>query len=175
MKTVPYRQLLRSLIFLSTRTHPDISTAVSMLGKFQANPSPVHWKHLKQVIRYLVGTVKHGITFPISDQSAKLSVWSDADWVRHCKNRRSRSGYIITVSGCPVNLSSKLQTATALSTSEAEFFSLSQCTREVMWVRELLEELQVKQYYPTTVLQENLGNISWTEDLQGLEKSSTLV
>ena len=69
MKTVPYRKLLGSLIFLSTRTRPDISTAVSILGNFQENPSPVHWKHLKQVIRYLVGTVKHGLTFPISDES----------------------------------------------------------------------------------------------------------
>ena len=141
-----------------------------MLGKFQENPSLVHWKHLKQVICYLDGTVEHGLTFPISDESATLRAWSDADWAHDCTNRRSRAGYILTVSGCPVIWSSKLQTATALSNFEAEFFSLSQCTREVMCVRELLEELEVKQCYPTAVFKDNLGTISWTEDMQWLRK-----
>lgn len=39
LETVPYKSFPGSYIHLSTRAHPDISSTVSMLGKFQSNPS----------------------------------------------------------------------------------------------------------------------------------------
>jgi hypothetical protein len=43
----------------------------------------------------------------------------------------SRTGYVITVSGCPICWSSKLQTKTAASTMEAEIIALGSCCREL--------------------------------------------
>lgn len=170
MRTVPYRNILGSLIFLSTRTRPDISTAVSMLGKYQEEPSRSHWNHLKQVVRYIIRTKSYGLFFPNGSGEINIVGWSDADWARDTTNRRSRSGYLITVSECPVVWSSKLQTSTALSTSEAEFFSLAQCTREICWIRELLVEFDAMQSEPTELNQDNLGTISWTEEVQGMRR-----
>ena len=45
---------------------------------------------------------------------------------------RSRTGYIITVAGCPVFWKSKLQTETATSTMQAEVIALAACCRELM-------------------------------------------
>ena len=65
MKNVPFRKVLGALLYLCTRTRPDISTAVSMLSKFQSKPSMQRYsKMLKHVVRYLLGTEHYGI--PVS-------------------------------------------------------------------------------------------------------------
>ena len=59
---------------------------------------------------------------------------------------RSRSGYVIFYSGCPIIWKSKLQTEIALSTTESEYISLSQSIRDLIPLREMLiENHQTKQ------------------------------
>ena len=91
MRDIPYREVLGSLLFLATRTRPDLSTAVSMLGKYQQAPMIEHWKSMKAVTRYIVGTLDYGVLLP-SGQEALLEASSDADWARDHHKRRSRSG-----------------------------------------------------------------------------------
>ena len=45
------------------------------------------------------------------------------------------------MNGCPVIWTSKLQTEIALSTAEAEYIALSQATREIIPLINLLKEL----------------------------------
>ena len=170
MERAPYRRLLGSLLFLATRTRPDITTEVSMLAKFQSDPGIKHWQSLKTLIRYVKGTTDTGIFLPAGDEGVVLTAWSDADWARDQTRSRSRTGYVITVNGGPVVWASKLQNATTLSTTEAEFYALSSCIREVQCLRALLSDLQGQQQGPTVVYQDNLGAIRWTEDVQGLRQ-----
>lgn len=169
MEGIPYREVLGSLLYLATHTRPDLATAVSMLGKYQQAPLMAHWKSMKSVVRCLIGTADHGILLPYSEE-ATLQAWSDADWARDHHKRRSRSGYLVTVSGGPVVLASRLQTLCAQSTTEAEFISLAHCAREIHWIRATLAELSVDQKGPTIVHQDNLGAIYWTNEVQGLRK-----
>ena len=170
METVPFRKVLGSLLYLSTRTRPDISTAVSMIAKFQSKPRHCHWKMVKNVVRYLIGTKKHGILLPKVVETPKLLCWSDADWARDLTNRRSRSGILITLNGGPVVWTSRLQSYTAESSTEAEFNALSVALREVKWLRVVLSELQLLDGSPTVIKQDNLGSIKWTEEPNGLRK-----
>jgi hypothetical protein len=57
---------------------------------------------------------------------------------------KTRSGWVITFAQCPVTWSSKLQTLTALSTTEAEYISLSNALRDVIPLMELLKEVQAR-------------------------------
>ncbi len=52
---------------------------------------------------------------------------------------RSRTGFIINVSDCPVLWQSKLQTETALSTMEAEIVALASCCRELFPIIDLVD------------------------------------
>jgi hypothetical protein len=52
-----YPSLLGSLQFAAVCTRLDVSTALSILGSGQANPTEVHLQALKKVVRYLNGTL----------------------------------------------------------------------------------------------------------------------
>lgn len=167
---MPYLHILGSLIFLSTRTRPDISTAVSMLGKFQQDPSPKDWKAMTHLLRYLKGTAHMGIWTPTDSQKTDLQAWTDADWARDEELRRSRSGYLLMYGTKPVLWTSRLQAATALSTSEAEFAALASCAHDVVWIRSIIGDNDKDLLTVTTIYQDNLGAITWKNHVQGLRK-----
>jgi hypothetical protein len=48
MTGVPYREAIGSLLYLSVRTRPDISVAVSVLSKNVQEPKPCHWEGVKR-------------------------------------------------------------------------------------------------------------------------------
>ena len=54
---------------------------------------------------------------------------------------KSRTGFLITVSDCPMVWVSKLQTETALSTMEAKINALAHCCRELFPVMDIVEEI----------------------------------
>ena len=170
MENIPFRKVLGALLYLSTRTRPDIATAVSMIAKFQSKPTLTHWKLLKNVVRYLIGTKDYGILLPKGNDGLEVLCWTDADWARDLSNRRSRTGILITLNGGPIVWTSKLQTSTALSTPEAEFNALSHSIKELRWLRIVLLELKAIDTGPIIIKQDNLGSISWTEGVNGLRK-----
>lgn len=167
MTQIPYRSLLERLLFLSTRTRHDISTATSLLGKYAYDPKPTRWRALKSVLRYLYGTSTFGL--PLQKQHKPiLQAWCDADCARDLQKRSSCSGYVIMLGTTSIVWASKLQSAVALSTVEAEFFALSQHVREVRWILDLLAEVRLPCQKPTTIYQDNLRTIPWTGEVEGL-------
>jgi hypothetical protein len=96
---------------------------------------------------------KHIILDPKGEQS--FEVYADADfagdWYKLTAHKdpstaKSCSGYVILYAGCPIIWSSKLQTQIALSTTEAEYISLSQSLRETIPLMQLLEEFKGRGY-----------------------------
>lgn len=98
----------------------------------------------------------------------KQQEWSDVDWETDHSQCRSRTSFVVQIIGATVTCSSKLQTATEQSTTEAEFGALASCVRELQWLRDVLDEIGLSSLEPTHVLQDNLGSISWTKFVHGL-------
>lgn len=167
---VSFRHLLGSLIDLSSRTRPDSATAVSMLGKFQSDPSPQDCTALKHLVCYVKGTVHFGILLSTDTGNRHLEAWSDADWGRDEAKRSPGPGYVPTFASEPVLWSSRLQCSTAQSTFESEFAALTACVREVFWLPMLLDDVGEAQKSESEVLQANLEAITWTDYGQGLQK-----
>ena len=57
--TAPYREAVGSLMYLSAATRPDITFAVNQASRFLENPTTVHWKAVKRILKYLKGTINH--------------------------------------------------------------------------------------------------------------------
>ena len=82
-----YQELLRCLLFLSTRTRLDIKASVGILCRYSSNPKQVHWVALKRILRYLNGTKDHALNIFRSDEPV-LSAFCDADWASDCADRK---------------------------------------------------------------------------------------
>ena len=73
-----YRQVVGSLQYLAL-TRPDISFAVNKLSQFMHQPSTLHWSAVKRLLRYLKGTLNHGLFFR-KHSPLRLHAFADADW-----------------------------------------------------------------------------------------------
>lgn len=57
----PYREAVGSLMYLSVATRPDISFAVGVVSRYLEKPSPIHVNAVKRFLKYILGTMDHGI------------------------------------------------------------------------------------------------------------------
>ena len=105
-----YRSVIGKLNFLEKSTRPDIAYVVHQCAIFFKHPKKVHADAVKQLVRYLFSTKEEVINLHTSGKSLECCV--DADFVGNwSKNTahddvntvRSRSGYVILYSGCPVS------------------------------------------------------------------------
>lgn len=141
-KTFPYREAIGSLMYLSITTRPDIAFAVNVASRFQANPGQVHWNAVKRIFRYLKSTAAYGIEYSsATDCLCQLIGYSDADFANDVDSRKSTSGYVFKISNGPVTWCSQKQTAVSTSTTEAEYIAASTAVKEILWLRQLLIDI----------------------------------
>jgi hypothetical protein len=163
MAKIPYRQVVGKLIYLMTGTRPDIAYAVGEVSKFCANPGRSHWTAVKRILRYLRGTVDRGITFSRRGNS-NLIGFCDADWAGDKDTRRSTTGYIFQLANGPISWKSKRQPTVALSTCEAEYMACAAAVQEAIWLRLLMNDLDMVQGDATVIHNDNQGTIALSKD-----------
>ena len=81
---------------------------------------------------------------------------------------KSRTGYVMTLAGCPIHWVSKLQTLIALSTVESEYIALAQAMRDLLPMHRMFTDLtqqlhlQVDQTISlkSDIFEDNNGTIS---------------
>jgi hypothetical protein len=143
-----YTSVVGMLLYLSGHTCPDIAFAVQQCVRYTFKPTKRHVTALKHIGRCLKGTQSKEIIMKPS-KHIHVDCYPDADFAGlynhedsqdpHCV--RSRTGYVILVSGCPVLWCSKLQTEIALSTMKAEYISLSQACKDLFPLLDLIKKL----------------------------------
>jgi hypothetical protein len=122
-----YPSIVGMLLYLSINTRPDIAFAVSQVARFNANPKQSHATAIKTIVRYLRNT-RHLGTVMKPTGTFSLDLYVDADFAGLHRREpdeesnavRSRTGFIILLSGCPLVWKSQLQTEISLSALEAE-------------------------------------------------------
>jgi Reverse transcriptase (RNA-dependent DNA polymerase) len=160
MREKPYMNLVGSVLYAAITTRLDIAYAVNLVSRFMQNPGEAHWKASKRILRYLHGTKKTGLVFK-SNGSKELSIeaYSDADWGGDQDDRKSTTGFVITINGSVVSWLSKKQSTVALSTAEAEYMAISATVQEVNWIKQLLVELELPVKLPVKLLCDNQAAI----------------
>jgi transposase InsO family protein len=140
MDKIPYLSAVGTLQYLATSTRPDISFAVGVLARFNCNPGIQHWSAVKHLFRYLKGTLDYKLVYGPTDSSELFITYTDADHGGNLDNGRSTGGYAIVIGGGAVSWSSRLQPIVALSTTEAEYVAATEAGKELIWMRNLLNE-----------------------------------
>lgn len=135
-----YQAMVGSIMFAMIESRPDIAFATSLVSRFAKNPSKAHIEAVKMILRYLHTTRTRGITYG-RDSDLDIIGYSDSDWAGDRDTRKSTSGYVFVLNNGAVSWSSKRQPTIALSSTEAEYISLTQATKEATWLRLLMTEL----------------------------------
>ncbi|CAA9993736.1 unnamed protein product [Nesidiocoris tenuis] len=157
MNKIPYQEAVGSLLFASQVSRPDIAQAVNSVSRFNGNPGPAHWIAVKRILRYVRGTTDYKLQFD-GNKSSVMHGYCDADWAADIDERRSLTGYIFVKCDAPISWCTKRQPTVALSTTEAEYMSLSAATQEALWLRGIsLELMPASCIGPTRIFVDNEG------------------
>ncbi|KAJ9541134.1 hypothetical protein OSB04_027640 [Centaurea solstitialis] len=157
-----YRSLAGALQYL-TFTRPDIAYAVQQICLFMHAPREPHFAFMKRILRYIQGTLDHGLRIHVS-RAQSLTAYSDADWGGCPDSRRSTSGYCIFLGDNLVSWSSKRQPTISRSSAEAEHRGVANTVAEASWLRNLLLELHVPISKATVVYCDNVYAIYLTQN-----------
>ncbi|XP_070054928.1 secreted RxLR effector protein 161-like [Nicotiana tomentosiformis] len=110
-----YRGMIGSLLYL-TASRLDIMFSVCKCAKFQSAPKESHLTAVKRIIRYLIGTISHGLWYPRFN-NFKLEDFSDVDLTGDKEDRKSTSGTCQLLGKALISWNSKKQGSFALSTT----------------------------------------------------------
>ena len=175
MQTIPYREVIGCLLWLSLGTRPDITYAVSQVAKFSANPGQVHWKAVKRILRYLNGTRNLGLIFynlsptaqhlfPNTITSMIPTGFVDADYARDTSTRRSCTGFIFFLADAPISWQTRQQPSVALSTMESEFMAACAAAQESIWLLQLLTEFGCLFTVPIPIYEDNKACLAYSKN-----------
>lgn len=106
------------------------------------DPRKGHWDAAMRVLRYIKGSPAQGIVLPKTN-SLLLTGFCDSDWASCPMTRRSLSGYTIYMGQSPVSWKCKKQSVVSRSSAEAEYPSMANATSELIWLRSILQSLEV--------------------------------
>ncbi|GKA45624.1 retrovirus-related pol polyprotein from transposon TNT 1-94 [Tanacetum coccineum] len=111
MAKVPYALAVGSMMYAIVCTRPYIAHAVGVVSRFMSNPRKEHWEAVKWLLRYLKDSCK------------------------------STAGYVFTMGGTAVSCMFRIQKCVAMSTTEAEYMAIAKACKELVWLKNILEEL----------------------------------
>eukprot|EP00253_Pinus_taeda_P025951 PITA_25951 len=136
-------------IFLSQRKYIG-----DLLNRFMQKPCGGHWSAGKRALRYLKGTQDFGIKYTEVDDFSLIG-YSDSGFDGDKETGVCTPGYSMSLGSRYVSWRSHKQSVPADSTTEAEYVAAAEETKEILWLRNFFEDLQVKQVQSTPFMIEN--------------------
>ncbi|KAG6501318.1 hypothetical protein ZIOFF_041197 [Zingiber officinale] len=88
-----YRHIIACLRYL-LHTRPDLSYSVGMASRYMERPTIMHHKVVKQILRYLKGTIYFGLVYIKGPQEIGIFGYSDSDLAGDLDGRKNTSGMI---------------------------------------------------------------------------------
>ncbi|XP_068307466.1 secreted RxLR effector protein 161-like [Pyrus communis] len=131
---VPYLSAIRVLSYLAQCTRPDISFTVNLLARYSNVPTCMHWNGVKDIFRYLKGTMDLGLFYTHESPSAtalygpridsRLIGYTDVGYLSDPHRARSQTGHVFTFKDSAISWRSTKQTLVTTSSNHAEILAL---------------------------------------------------
>ena len=154
-----YQSRVGSLQHLLTCSRMDIAYAVGVVSRHNHAPGKVHLAAVDRIFRYLRGTSDYVLVYDGNSNPSEPIVYSDSDFAADKDERKSVSGVVAMLSGAAISWSSKKQSCTAQSSTEAEFVAGGLACQEALWLRHLFSTIGLTISDPTPLLIDNQSAI----------------
>jgi len=135
-----YRRVVGCLRYL-LHTRPDLSFSVGIASRFMEKPTVKHMRAVKQILRYLSGTLNYGLVYTQEKKEEVLVGYTDSDVGGDTVGRRSTGGMSFYLNGGLITWCSHKEKRVAISSCEAEFMAATEAAKQAIWLRTLLSEL----------------------------------
>ena len=96
---------------------------------------------MKRIIRYVAGTLDHGIYYPRCPGEAHLVGYNDSDHAGDIDTSKSTSGVLFFLGKCLISWQAVKQPVVAKSSCEAEYIAASTASTQALWLARLLGDL----------------------------------
>ena len=106
-----------------------------------STPPQHHLVAAKRILRYIKGTLYHGIHF--QPGSLALSTYCDANWAGDPFDQKSITGMVVFLGHSPITWSTKKQLTIARSSTEVEYRASATIAAELSWIRMILKDLGI--------------------------------
>ena len=158
-----YMKGFGTLLYRVKYSRPEIANITRELSKTMIQASTCDYNLLLIVLKYITRTSSLGLEFNISGDSLTWDFVSyvDSDWGGNTDNRKSVSGWCIFVNNCLLGWGSRDQKNVTLYSTEAVYVGISEISKEILFIKQVLEFVGVKIHLPITVYVDNMGAIFW--------------
>jgi hypothetical protein len=160
-----YRSFVAKLQFAASWIRCDLAFTASQLARFCASAGPAQWAALHHVMGYLEANPSFKLTYRRGGTTG-LDGFADSDW-GNSVSRRSTTGLMARFNETIVLWRSKMQKTVSLSTAEAEYYAASEMAIDVIYLRNLLENMGFPQAPDTPVYEDNTACIEWGNHVIG--------
>jgi hypothetical protein len=151
---------IMKIMYLSTRSRPDIAFAVSALASRSSDPKESDMRAMIKIVKYINKTKDDFLTFKYGGEIS-LSAFVDASFMCH-RDMRSHTGYAIfadTIGSAGIIYRSIKQTTVANSSTEAEIIALHDLVQHLIWIQGIYDSLSIEYKKPTNVYNDNEATI----------------
>ncbi|KAK8680761.1 hypothetical protein V6N13_109700 [Hibiscus sabdariffa] len=118
MSQIPYASAIGSIMYAMICTRPDLSYALSMTSRYQANPGEGHWVAVKNILKYLRRTKDVFLVYG-GEEQLSIKGYTDASFQTDKDDSRSQSGFVFRLNGA------------------------SEAAKEAVWIKKFITELGV--------------------------------
>ncbi|XP_068667634.1 uncharacterized mitochondrial protein AtMg00810-like [Aristolochia californica] len=125
-----YREVVGSLVYLMV-TCPNITYVVHVVSQFASASRTTHWTVVLRILRYLRGTVHHGLLLSSTSDLVPTGYF-DAGWAGDPTDRKSTTGYCIFLGNSLVAWKSTKQSIVSRSSAEVEYRAMATTTVELI-------------------------------------------
>lgn len=136
-----YHSIVRSLRYL-VNTRPDISYSVGTMSQFMEKPTTQHLATMKQILRYIRGTLDMGCIYTKREKTTKLVGYSDSDLAGDLDDWKSTTSVAYFYGGNLITYISWKQRMVAFSSCEAEYVAAAITACLGTWLSRLLADLR---------------------------------
>ncbi|KAG7338674.1 hypothetical protein IV203_020704 [Nitzschia inconspicua] len=136
-----------------------MASGINVIRPTEDDPllSPEDQKDYRSAV-VVIDTKNRGVLIK-PDKNRGVIAYCDSDFAGDMGNRRSITGFLIYLFGVPISWKSKQQGGVTLSSSEAEYYAISEVSMELKFLKMAMDFLDIDPGVPKKVFVDNIGAI----------------